>query len=447
MILLKRSISVFIAVVALFCGPASAETPTPVPTATPTPPPVHQKCCVCLVPNGNEKDHHRFFNECQTCFTNPEVNPEIASCDLVATLVNSRFSTFIEETNCSDHVHLINNQHGPMLSRLVSVIKVCTQHYPSCVLTINDQSCETFKSEEKAKEAIEKIQAQMGPGARISVCGNASENIALDCLDYSTANKSYVITPDETKVLPSPCNEGGEMCSPAGFSYTCTDTLGRKLKQTCCGTVNRDAVWSSPGHACEGFSQCPPNCTTESRCLARDIYSHRECVQLKAGGYSCLKFKHNCGYTGLACDKNKGCVRTDQYIYERTPVASPTIATVKQTSRVPSFVAVNKSVFLFTAPQSAMRQVATPTNFFGNSSVSLISGPAGSSGIIVNDVDETSVAGVIGMTDGDSIHFVDNVPVNALSQALKPLLQERRTHTISFARDEVRYVAAITVRD
>jgi hypothetical protein len=120
---------------------------------------------------------------------------------------------------------------------------------------------------------------------------------------------------------------------------------------------------------------------------------------------------------------------------------------VKQTSRVPSFVAVNKSVFLFTAPQSAMRQVATPTNFFGNSSVSLTSGPAGSSGIVVSNIDETSVAGVIGMIDGDSIHFVDNVPVNELSQALKPLLQERRTHTISFARDEVRYVAAITVRD
>lgn len=443
--LVIRFISVFIGVVTLVCGAALAELPKPVPASTP--PSVYRKCCVCLVPNGDEKDHHRFFNECRTCFTNPAKNPEISSCDLIAILMNRRFPHFIESTNCSDRVTLINNQHGPMLSRLEAQIKVCTAKYPSCVLTINDQSCETFKSDTKAEEAITRIQALMGPGARISVCGNASENIALNCLDYSTASRTYVITPDETNTLPSPCNTGGELCGPAGFSYTCTDTLGRKYKQTCCGAKNGYAVWSSPGHACGGFSQCPPGCSTESECLAGDVYSHRECVELKAGGYSCLTYKHDCAYTGLACDTDNGCVRTGKYIFEATPAAILSVATLGATSRVPSFGTVDKSALLFTAPQSAMSKVAAATNFFGDSSVSLISGPAGSSGIVLGDIDETSIVGVIGMTQGDSIHFVDEVPVKDLSQALKPLLQARRTHTISFARDEVRYVAAITVRD
>jgi hypothetical protein len=94
-----------------------------------------------------------------------------------------------------------------------------------------------------------------------------------------------------------------------------------------------------------------------------------------------------------------------------------------------------------------MSQVATPNNFFGDSSISLTAGPVGGSGIVLHNVDETSVVGVMGMTDGDAIHFVDEVPVRELSGALKPLLQERGTHTISFARQEVRYVASIVVRD
>ncbi len=445
----KRIVFVLITVVSLFGTSAVAETPIPSPTATATPVPVYKKCCVCLVPNGDEKDHHRFFNECQTCFTDPAVNPEISSCDMVATVINDRFATFIKETNCSDRVHLINNQHGPMLTRLVAVINVCLQKYPSCVLTINDQSCETFKYEAKAQEAIKRIQEKMGPGARVEVCGNASENIALSCLQYSTATKTIIISPDESTVVPSSCNEGGHLCSPAGFSYTCTDTLGRKFKQTCCATRGGDAVWSSPGHACGGFSSCPPDCTQESRCLPGDVFSYQECVELKAGGYSCLKYKNNCGYTGMACDNKKGCFRTNQYGFERrqTPAPTATIAQAKPTSRVPSFTAVNKSVLLFEAPPSAMSQVATPNNFFGDSSISLTAGPVGGSGIVLHNVDETSVVGVMGMTDGDAIHFVDEVPVRELSGALKPLLQERGTHTISFARQEVRYVASIVVRD
>jgi hypothetical protein len=449
MSLFRRAVFVLLTAIILLQISAVAETPPHSPNATLTPPPVYKKCCVCLVPNANERDHHRFFNECQTCFTDPAFNPEISSCDLVATLINDRFTNFINETNCSNRVHLINNQHGPMLTRLVSVINVCLQKYPSCVLTINDQSCESFKSDERAQAAIERIRANMGTGARIDVCGNASENITLNCLEYSTATKTIIISPDESTVLPSMCNEGGRLCSPAGFSYTCSDTLGRKFKQTCCATRGSDAVWSSPGHPCGGFPSCPPGCTSESRCLAGDVFSYRECVELKAGGYSCLRLKNDCGYTGMACDPKKGCFRTNQYAFERrqTPAATPTIAQVKPTLLVPTLRVVNKSVFLFSAPQSAMKEVATPKNFFGNSSMSLTGGPAGSSGIVLRDVDEASVAGVLGMVDGDAIHFVDEVPVKDLSGALKPLLQERRTHTISFTREEIRYVAAIAVRD
>ena len=418
-------------------------TPRPSETATHTPTPApEEKCCACIIPNEGEQDHDRFTEECEVCLLNENENPKAQGCSQKIIAEQSKFDQALTDLkrqgHCMKNVYIANNQHGPSFDDLADSIRVCIKTFPTCSLYIDDRSCKSFRNEDEVNTFLTNIRREMYPHVTLSMCGNTSSDFGSTCSRLA-ASKLFIISTATIDTPELSCNPEGSICDPAGDTWSCLDPNGKTIQQTCCqpgqgfGLGQTFGLWVN-GASCKGGSSCA-NCQEHSlTCISSQTVSLTSCVKLDEGGEVCSDMKRRCT-SGAHCVDGE-C----RGILTPTPTAaaisSPSPATSSQQKALnnASISPVPGISHHFKASGSTLALAFTEKLFFGASNVTPISGPRGSSGVAIVSLDPVSTLGMVGLKNGDIIHFVNNQKVTSEVDVFHALSQSRKRTFITYSR-------------
>jgi hypothetical protein len=311
--------------------------PTPSPTPSPTPPydPPTNKCCFCVYPSINERDHDAFKQKCNTC-----LGSVFEGCTATASFAQEDFTEeAIKPYNCQGTINQMNLQHGPDGSYVTSQVKVCQSAYPGCSLRFDDFSCLTFQNLEESRTFISQVQDNLQRPVSVQLCGSRSVNLVRGC-DAMRQTIKYNISPSEIREELGPCPAPGTLCSvtegiPSQRSYKCSDS-GTIWNQECClfslqngpnpQDVFRRGVWGPLGGGCL-FSGCTEDtCPTATRCDGNRI-NIQMCVNVEGStgkASTCAQATRDCAAEGLECLDGGTVACAARPTPTRTPLATGT---------------------------------------------------------------------------------------------------------------------------
>ena len=420
---------------------AERATPTVSPTATPSPVP-QAKCCACIVPDAGETDHERFTEECQACYLNENENPKAHGCSQKIIAERSQFDQALTDLKrqgqCLQRVYIANNQHGPSFSDLVGNIRACVKTFPTCSLDVDDLSCQSFRDEQSLGEFVESMRSELYPNVTLTMCGNTSSNFGSTCARLA-ASKSYVVTRGVVDTPKLPCNSEGTICHPAGHEWSCLDTNGQIIKQTCCqagqgfGLSDTFGVWINRD-SCKDVRRCDSCQSTEVSCVSSQMAVATRCITLQAGGQVCGDLRVRCK-TGTKC-VDGWCLAMATPTPSATTEDSRSVAAANQksASRRGALAAVPGVAQHFKASGSTLALAFTQSLFFGSSGVTPVSGVNGTTGVAITSLDPVSTIGMVGLRNGDIIHFVNDQQVSSEADILSALAQSRKRTFITYSR-------------
>jgi hypothetical protein len=295
-------------------NPRSSPQPTVSPSPTPTSPAAPNKCCFCISPPSDTPDARRFFNECLACL--PQKFP---GCDTYRSFPADEYrEDVVRELGCVGRVNIVNNQHGPDLSRAQDIIRVCTSAYPTCNIGLVDLSCGSYTNEFSAQAALMDIQRSLGGRVSVDICGSGSNNLVVNCTT-TRITKTYVVSPSVITSDLGLCPEFGALCSNVGERFKCKDTLNRSFTIPCCKVEGQTTIgyWGNGG-GCDGRGCTTQRCPNRNFCSGT-VVTAQACSSISPTGV-CVRTALDCSIYGQVCGKENGDVRC---IQPPTPRASP----------------------------------------------------------------------------------------------------------------------------
>lgn len=461
-------VAVAIAVFSLSWTPVCAQSsPTPRPsstaTKTPEPTPTPQKlskCCWCVLPNEgeySEQESRKLMDYCDLCLTDPAQNPKAVGCNGAYNTSPSRFESDLvwakSRGECSNEVYVANMQHGPIFDVVSGLISICVKQFPSCSIEVDDRSCRTFSNETEAKVFLTTLQGELDDEGSLTICGNSSNDFSLTCARLA-ASKRYVVSKHSLSEEKMRCNREGRSCNPVGYTWKCLDFGKKLITQKCCG--GKTAQTSSFGHwvnnaECSGAAECPDRCAHSNgkpafiqKCVSPTKKRWEWCEELSGGGFACIDWESQCGPYYICID---GECAEEHLSALPTPTATATISPRSQAKAAKSSSgALNilnplkpltpaKGVpHHFVASSSTLSVAFTPQPFFGGSAISQFQGIRGETGVALITVDPISTIGMLGLTSGDVIHYVNNHPIRIEADIFEALAQSRTRTFITFSR-------------
>jgi len=443
------------------CNAFGEGTPLPSPSATATPAvDTKIRCCFCVVadpPADNAADQRKY---CEQCLMNKSANPSVQSCDQLTTVLASKFKGPDPEV-CTGEVLAYNLEHGPILQKSFERLTKCVAAAPTCNVRFMDLSCSSFGDADELKEEVEALQALLGPGQTVTVCGNVSDNYTKGCNDFISARKQLIITSTNIEDPVQECAKPSTFCAPPKLVHKCKAADGTIQRQRCCAKVEkvdgkerqaRVGLWGKPGEYCSGAASCPPGCDKRAVCKDKFSSSFQECVKLEGGEFTCQVDEDHCGIGGSFCNPKPGkCEDPPTPAPSASPgpsgrakSASPARA---KSGRALTISQLDRSGRSFGIDRGLMDVASEPRYLLGRTTTATVSGAPGFRGILLKDLDLASTLALLRFKSGDVMHFVNDTPVVSVEDLSKALREAKTLTTITFSRGEYRWVLTLHIRE
>jgi len=214
-------------------------------------------CCICFY-GTNRGDSEKFRNEECGAFFKGACNKGDSDfkCGVNATisLENAADVTdWITNNRCASPLHVNVEQHALECKSFVNVLGLCVKGFNGELIDARTDSCQTFRSVDKAVGYFRTLQKSLGEKG-ISIVAQGNRLNGNFGAPFCTLTSIINVDAESVTVTPGICRPVDEQCSPAdGAAYPCMDN-GQETTQRCClksiSSFRDRGVFVKPGSQC-----------------------------------------------------------------------------------------------------------------------------------------------------------------------------------------------------